>query len=55
MKKYCYTEKATDFVNLASKVAVLKELRLNFASILKELHKIKKQHDSTKHLFGNKD
>ena len=33
-----------DFVNLVSKVAVFRELRLNFASILRELHKIKKQH-----------
>lgn len=51
MKNYCYTEEVTDFVNLVSKVAVLRELRLNFASILRDLHKIKKQHDSTKHLL----
>ncbi len=33
MKKYCYTKGVVDFVNLVSKVAVLRELRLNFASI----------------------
>ncbi len=33
MKNYCYTEGVIDFVNLISKVAVLRERRLNFASL----------------------
>jgi hypothetical protein len=45
MKNYCYTEGVADFVNLVSKVAVLRKPRLNFASIMRELDKIKKQHD----------
>lgn len=45
MKNYCYTEGGIDFVNLVSKVTVLRECRLNFASIMRELGKIKKQHD----------
>ena len=55
MKNNCYTEEATDFVNLVSKVAVLRELRLNFASIMRELNKIQKTARFNKHLFGIKN
>ena len=55
MKNNCYTEGVTDFVNLVSKVAVLRELRLNFASIMRELNKIQKTARFNKHLFGIKN